>query len=214
VVATIMAVGAGVLMSAVAFELVDEAYQQAGMLTTTAGAVAYTGCNILLARRGARHRKRSGDPTTFRNSTIRLGYGHRARRVARRHPRVDSDRREPARRQSGRRRDRGRGVHQQRARGPVQRGRHARRGRSSRYVFGRWGGIAAVSGLAAVAGYTLLGGAPAAVLAGITALAAGAILAMVADTMIPEAFQNAHLLIGLVTVAGFLVAFGLSHAGG
>jgi zinc transporter, ZIP family len=37
-------------------------------------------------------------------------------------------------------------------------------------------------------------------------LAAGAILAMVADTMIPEAFERAHLLIGLVTVAGFLVA--------
>ncbi|WP_229074423.1 hypothetical protein [Actinoplanes sp. DH11] len=87
-------------------------------------------------------------------------------------------------------------------------------GRSPRYVFGLWSGIAVVSGLAAVAGYTLLGGAPAAALAGITALAAGAILAMVADTMIPEAFERAHLLAGLVTVAGFLVAFGLSQAGG
>jgi ZIP family zinc transporter len=37
---------------------------------------------------------------------------------------------------------------------------------------------------------------------------------MVADTMIPEAFENAHLLVGLVTVAGFLIAFALSHAGG
>jgi ZIP family zinc transporter len=85
--------------------------------------------------------------------------------------------------------------------------------RSRRYVFGLWTAIAVISGLAAVAGYTLLGGAPAAVLAAVTALAAGAILAMVADTMIPEAFDNAHLLIGLVTVAGFLVAFGLSHSG-
>ena len=50
-------------------------------------------------------------------------------------------------------------------------------------------------------------------LAAVTALAAGAILSMVADTMIPEAFDNAHLLIGLVTVAGFLIAFGLSRAG-
>lgn len=50
-------------------------------------------------------------------------------------------------------------------------------------------------------------------LAAITALAAGAILAMVADTMIPEAFEDAHLLIGLVTVAGFLTAFALSAAG-
>ncbi len=87
-------------------------------------------------------------------------------------------------------------------------------GRSTRYVFGLWTAIAVISALAAVAGNTLLDGAPAAVLAAITALAAGAILSMVADTMIPEAFEDAHLLIGLITVAGFLVAFSLSQAGG
>lgn len=48
-------------------------------------------------------------------------------------------------------------------------------------------------------------------IAGVTAVAAGAILAMIADTMIPEAFQDAHLAIGLVTVCGFLVSFALSH---
>ncbi len=32
--------------------------------------------------------------------------------------------------------------------------------------------------------------------------------------MIPEAFENAHLAIGVVMVAGFLTSFGLSHAGG
>ncbi|MEU8329542.1 hypothetical protein [Micromonospora sp. NPDC048839] len=58
----------------------------------------------------------------------------------------------------------------------------------------------------------MLGGAPPKVLAGITALAAGAILAMITDTMVPEAFENAHLLVGLITVAGFLTAFALSHA--
>ncbi|MCP3785010.1 hypothetical protein NLX85_16695 [Micromonospora sp. A3M-1-15] len=51
------------------------------------------------------------------------------------------------------------------------------------------------------------------VLAGITAIAAGAILTMVADTMIPEAFENGNLLSGLVTVAGFLLSFGLSQLG-
>ena len=49
-------------------------------------------------------------------------------------------------------------------------------------------------------------------LATITALAAGAILAMITDTMVPEAFENAHLLVGLITVLGFLVAFALSQA--
>jgi ZIP family zinc transporter len=50
------------------------------------------------------------------------------------------------------------------------------------------------------------------VIAAVTAVAAGAILAMIADTMIPEAFEDAHLAIGLVTVSGFLVSFALSHA--
>lgn len=42
-------------------------------------------------------------------------------------------------------------------------------------------------------------------------MACGATLAMIADPMLPEAFQNAHLLIGLITVAGFLVAFAPSQ---
>jgi ZIP family zinc transporter len=88
--------------------------------------------------------------------------------------------------------------------------RHA--GRSPRYVFGLWTGIALISGLAAVAGYSLLGGAPAAVLAGVTALAAGAILAMVADTMIPEAFERTHLYAGLIATLGFIVAFAIERA--
>src|SRR5689334_4059101 len=65
VIASIMAFGAGVLLSAVSFELIGEAYRQAGLLPTAGGALVgaaiYTGCNVVLARRGARHRKRSGD---------------------------------------------------------------------------------------------------------------------------------------------------------
>ena len=45
----------------------------------------------------------------------------------------------------------------------------------------------------------------------ITALAAGAILAMVADTMIPEAFDETHLFTGLITTAGFILAFTISR---
>lgn len=65
VVATIMAFGAGVLVSALAFDLVDEAERSGGLVPTVcgflAGAVLYVGANVALARRGARHRKRSGD---------------------------------------------------------------------------------------------------------------------------------------------------------
>ena len=84
-------------------------------------------------------------------------------------------------------------------------------GRSRRYVLTLWGGIALISGGAALAGYALLGGASEAVMAMITAVAGGAILAMIADTMIPEAYAKVHLLTGLVTVAGFLSAFALAH---
>jgi len=51
-------------------------------------------------------------------------------------------------------------------------------------------------------------------LAATTAVAAGGILAMLADTMMPEAYEEARDFAGLVTVAGFLVAFMLNRLGG
>src|SRR4051812_41211572 len=65
VIAAIMAFGSGVLMSALSFDLMDEAYQRGGFTATAigflGGAVIFTLANVLLARRGAKHRKRSGD---------------------------------------------------------------------------------------------------------------------------------------------------------
>ncbi len=46
----------------------------------------------------------------------------------------------------------------------------------------------------------------------ITAVAAGAILAMLADTMMPEAFEHTHALTGLITAVGFLAAFTTNRA--
>ena len=43
------------------------------------------------------------------------------------------------------------------------------------------------------------------------AVAAGAILAMVIDTMIPEAVADTHEAAGAIAALGFLVAFALSH---
>nr|WP_199041680.1 hypothetical protein [Glycomyces salinus] len=77
--------------------------------------------------------------------------------------------------------------------------------------FGLRSAIAIITGLAATIGYSVLGDASGGTVAAITAFAAGAILAMIADTMIPEAFEDAHLLIGLITVVGFVSAFGLSQ---
>ncbi|WP_413062006.1 ZIP family metal transporter [Sphingomonas carotinifaciens] len=63
-IAAIMAIGSGVLISAVAFDLMDEAYAQGGFDSTAAGfvggAAVYTLANIIVSRQGARHRKRSG----------------------------------------------------------------------------------------------------------------------------------------------------------
>jgi ZIP family zinc transporter len=87
-------------------------------------------------------------------------------------------------------------------------------GRSARYVFGVWTGIAVASGVAALVGYLLLDDASAELVAFITTFAAGAILAMVADTMIPEAFERAHALTGLISTLGFLVAFSVYQLGG
>jgi zinc transporter, ZIP family len=86
-----------------------------------------------------------------------------------------------------------------------------RNGRSATYVFGIWGGIAVASGLAGLLGCLLLEGAAAETIAVITAVAAGAILAMVAGTMIPEAFERTHLYVGLIATVGFILAFSIER---
>ncbi len=83
-------------------------------------------------------------------------------------------------------------------------------GRSTAYIFGVWGGIAIISGIAALLGYALFSHFSQEIIAGTTAVAAGAILAMITDTMIPEAFEQAHDFAGLIVVLGFLAAFVLS----
>ncbi|MDW3845269.1 ZIP family zinc transporter [Micromonospora sp. BRA006-A] len=214
--ASVMAFGAGVLLSAVSFELIDEAHEQGGLrpvvIGAAIGALAYTGANVLLARHGARHRKRSGDEQPSEREQPGSGTAIAVGAL------LD-------------------GVPESvvigaslLAGGPVSlvtviavflsnvpeglssAAGMRQAGRTRRYVFGLWTAIALISGAAALAGYTLLGGAPPELLATITALAAGAILAMITDTMVPEAFADAHLLVGLITVLGFLVAFALSHA--
>jgi ZIP family zinc transporter len=67
-----------------------------------------------------------------------------------------------------------------------------------------------VSGVSAALGYGLLSNAPEEVEAGCQAFAAGAILTMLADTMMPEAVEEGGPVAGLVTVLGFAIAFLLS----
>ncbi|HET6626690.1 MAG TPA: ZIP family zinc transporter [Nocardioidaceae bacterium] len=85
-------------------------------------------------------------------------------------------------------------------------------GRSTRYIMGLWLAVTLASTVASALGYGLLSGASPTVTAVIQAFAAGAILTMLADTMLPEAVEHAGSLVGVLTVLGFTAAFLLSVA--
>ncbi len=217
IVASVMAFGAGVLISALAFDLVDEAETTGGLTATVlgflVGAVAYVLANVALAKRGAQHRKRSGDQQPTEDEQAGSGSAIAVGAL------LD-------------------GIPESVVLGLSLLGGHGvgvpvlvaifisnlpeglssaagmkRGGRSARYVFGVWTGVAVASGVAGALGCLLLQGASVQVVAAITALAAGAILTMVADTMIPEAFERTHLYAGLIATLGFLTAFTIGRWG-
>lgn len=64
-----------------------------------------------------------------------------------------------------------------------------------------------------VVGAAFLGGALPAVPAIVQAIAAGALLTMLPDTIIPEAVQGEHGTAGVLVAIGLLLAFALSHGG-
>ena len=67
-----------------------------------------------------------------------------------------------------------------------------------------------MSGAASLVGFAVFDDASSTLLAFVLAFAGGAILTMVADTMMPEAFEHAGPLVGVVTTFGFALAFALS----
>jgi len=77
-----------------------------------------------------------------------------------------------------------------------------------------WGGIALATIVASVVGYLAFQSASPFVVALTTATAAGALLAMICNTMIPEAFEKQQMLTGLWATLGFLGAFLLHLVGG
>jgi zinc transporter, ZIP family len=70
-----------------------------------------------------------------------------------------------------------------------------------------WIGICLVSGLASLFGYVLFAHATRDLVAFVLAFAGGAILTMLADTMMPEAYRYGGKLVGVVTTLGFATAF-------
>ena len=219
-IAAIMAFGSGVLISALAFELMDEAYRRGGFDSTAigflSGAVVYTAVNWLLSQwsQGAKHRKRSGGQQPSESEEDGSGLAIAAGAL------LDGI---PESIVIGRSMLKGGVVSiatvvaiflSNVPEGLSSVAGMKKAGRSAAYIFGVWDGIAIASGVAALIGYTVFQGFSPDVIAATTAIAAGAILSMLVDTMIPEAFEQAHNFAGLITVTGFLAAFILGKLSG
>ena len=207
----VMTFAAGVLLAVVAVDLVFEARGAASLQWTVigllCGAAAFSSVNWLLSRRGAQHRKRCGECVEQPAEEQQPGSGLA---IA-----------------AGTFLD---GVPEGVVLGVsvLHQGAPAlgtvtafflanipealsstagmrRAARSARYVFGVWIGIVLMISLAAaVAGLVLRGTGPA-VRGTVDSFAAGAILSLVSETMIPEAFHGSPQFNGLLLVVGFVV---------
>jgi zinc transporter ZupT len=80
-------------------------------------------------------------------------------------------------------------------------------GTSSKRILGLWGGAVLLSGLMALFGSIVVGFTAPWLVDVAQATAGGAILAMVASTMMPEAYEMGGGSVTLSTIAGFLISF-------
>jgi ZIP family zinc transporter len=84
-----------------------------------------------------------------------------------------------------------------------------RSGHSARQVATLWVGVAVVCTLASAVGFAVADSTSGDLQAGVNGFAAGALLVMLVDSMIPEAAAKGGRTAGLVTVLGFAVAASL-----
>jgi ZIP family zinc transporter len=227
VVATVVAFGAGVLVSALTFELMREAFDTGGAAYAVTGfmvgALLYVAADVVLERMAARSPKREGrdpqdvvpdaaaKPESAKTATI-AGTALLVGAV------LDGIPESAAIGLSLHAEGRGMGLMLLAAvflgNVPESLGSAAAmrdEGRSRRYILLVWSVVAVVCVAATIGGYALLSGLSAGMTSAILALAAGGILAMLADTMFPEALEHGGPTVALATAVGFCGALLLSE---
>jgi ZIP family zinc transporter len=209
VIGLILGFGAGTLISAVAFELTEEAFRLGGADVVTLGlvlgALTYFSGDELLARRGAEGRM-SPNPDRGSDTAAALVLGAVLDGI-------------PESAVIGLSLLGGGGVavpvlaavFLSNLPESISSSTNMRKaGVGARHVLTVWLGVVLISGISAAAGYGLLEGASDDWIGLIQAFAGGAVLTMLADTMMPEAFKEGGRAVGLLTVVGFALAYLLS----
>ena len=209
-IALAMSVGAGLLLAAASLELATEAIRIAGPVPAVSslllGAGVLSAVNALLARFGAANRKRCGD--------ARRSHRRRSSRAAdspsRSAPHMDAVPEALVLGLTLRRASLPLGLLVAITVGNLPEalsGAAGMRsaGRSYRYILLLWSTIAMGAAVATAAGYAAFGYLGQSWPPHLQAFGAGALLAMTAETMIPEAFHNSPRFSGFLAAIGFCV---------
>lgn len=211
--AAIMSFGAGVLVSVICFDLIPYALT-AGLVHTSIGLILggliYTVANILVSKRGGGQRKRSSE---LQNSETEMAGSGMALAIG---ALIDGI---PESIILGMSLIGGTGISIVMLIGimisNVPEGLSSsvgmkKSGRSKSYIFGVWWFIAIISSFFSWVGYSFFLELSPELMSIATALGAGAMLSMIADTMIPEASEGSHHSSGLITLLGFLLSLIIS----